>query len=334
MALKIKSSETDESSNDENSKMKSYITRQFKKFMNNANGKGFNKNRRQSSSSQYKGQDKGKKDAKEGGQYTVPIGPKCFGCQGFRHMKYECPTYLKSIGKSKALAATLSDTEPEDDSNNEDDGILNAFTATVDPTDGIVEDVIEEEELVESKFKKMDDQDDIHTAYEKLYKLSKKHEKLYRLTTKKLNDVELDHDKLSIKFEEANQTIGALRFENNFLAEKTKKLEAELVQVRAQLERTSSAKLDDMLSIQKSASNRTSLGYGLSSSNTASSSTNVFVPPANNVKIENNEIKIELASENLDKGKSILGAPLKLEKKDVQNHKAKKTNSQKPKQKK
>ena len=51
---------------------------------------------------------------------------------------------LKSIGKSKALAATLSDTEPEDDSNNEDDGILNAFTATINPTDGIVEDVVEE----------------------------------------------------------------------------------------------------------------------------------------------------------------------------------------------
>ena len=30
----------------------------------------------------------------------------------------------------------------------------------------------EEEELVESKFEKMDDQDDIYTAYEKLYKLS------------------------------------------------------------------------------------------------------------------------------------------------------------------
>ena len=107
-------------------------------------------------------------------------------------MKQECPTYLKSIGKSKALAASLSDTEPEDDSDNEDDGILNAFTATVNPTDGIVEDVDEEEELVESKFKKMDDQDDIHTAYEKLYKLSEKHEKLYRLATKKLSDVELD----------------------------------------------------------------------------------------------------------------------------------------------
>ena len=90
-------------------------------------------------------------------------------------MKQECPTYLKSIGKSKALATTLSNTEPKDDSDNEDDGILNAFTTTVNLTDGIVEDVVEEEELVESKFEKMDDQDDIHTAYKKLYKLFEKH---------------------------------------------------------------------------------------------------------------------------------------------------------------
>ena len=90
-------------------------------------------------------------------------------------MKQECPTYLKTIGKSKALVATLSDTEPEDDSNNEDDEILNAFIATINPTEGIVEDVDEEEELVESKFKKMDEQDDIYTAYAKLYKVSEKH---------------------------------------------------------------------------------------------------------------------------------------------------------------
>ena len=100
-------------------------------------------------------------------------------------MKQECPTYLKTIGKSKALAATLSDSEPEDDSDNEDDGILNAFTATVNTTKRIVEDVYKEEELVESKFEKMDEQDDIHTAYAKLYKFSEKHERMYRLTTKK-----------------------------------------------------------------------------------------------------------------------------------------------------
>ena len=77
--------------------------------------------------------------------------------------------------------------------------------------------VNDEEDLVDSKFEKMDDQDHIHTAYEKLYKVSKKHEKLYRLTTKKLIDVELDQEELSTKFDEANQTIGALRFENNLL---------------------------------------------------------------------------------------------------------------------
>ena len=53
-------------------------------------------------------------------------------------MKHECPMYLKSIGKSKAFAATLSDTEPEEDSDNEDDRILNAFTATVNPTVGLL----------------------------------------------------------------------------------------------------------------------------------------------------------------------------------------------------
>ena len=51
MTLKAKSNDTDESSNNEDSKMKSYITRQFKKFMKNANGKGFDKNYRQLSSS-------------------------------------------------------------------------------------------------------------------------------------------------------------------------------------------------------------------------------------------------------------------------------------------
>ena len=51
MALKAKSSDTDESSDNEDSKMKSYVTRQFKKFMKNANGKGFDKDCKQSSSS-------------------------------------------------------------------------------------------------------------------------------------------------------------------------------------------------------------------------------------------------------------------------------------------
>ena len=104
--------------------------------------------------------------------------------------------------------------------------------------------------------------------------------------------------------------------------------------IRAQLEKILSAKLDEMLSLQKSTFDRIGLGYGLSSSNIASTSITVFVPLANNVEIENNDIKTDLASKNLDKGKSILGAPPKQDKNEAKNPRAKKANSQEPKQKK
>ena len=67
MALKAKSSDTDESLDNEVSKMKSYIMRQFKNFMKNANAKGFDNDQKQSSSSQFKIQDKGSKDARDSG---------------------------------------------------------------------------------------------------------------------------------------------------------------------------------------------------------------------------------------------------------------------------
>ena len=37
------------------------------------------------------------------------MGPQCFGCQGYGHMKSDCSTYLKS--KGKVMAITLSDGE-------------------------------------------------------------------------------------------------------------------------------------------------------------------------------------------------------------------------------
>ena len=79
--------------------------------------------------------------------------------------------------------------------------------------------------------------------------------------------------------------------------------------------------------LQKSASGWTGLGYDFSSPSIASTSTTVFVPPANNIEIENNDVKKEVASENIDKGKSILRAPPKLDKKDIKNPRAKKGNS-------
>ena len=70
------------------------------------------------------------------------------------------------------------------------------------------------------------------------------------------------------------------------MAKKTKKLEVELFQVRAQLERTSSAKLDELFSLQKSASNRIGLGYDFSSPSITSGSTTIFVPATDNIEIE------------------------------------------------
>jgi len=104
-----------------------------------------------------------------------------------------------------------------------------------------------------------------------------------------------------------------LRFENNLLVEKTKKLDAELFQVRAQLEKTLSAKVDEMLNVQKSTSNKIGLGYdhSLSSCSTSSNALNrvIFVPPTNNDNFENNEVtdsKTKNVSEDRsDKEKSI-----------------------------
>ena len=47
MALKIKNDEKDESSEDKDTKFKPYITRQFKKFIKNANVKANDKDRKQ-----------------------------------------------------------------------------------------------------------------------------------------------------------------------------------------------------------------------------------------------------------------------------------------------
>ena len=86
-----------------------------------------------------------------------------------------------------------------------------------------------------------------------------------------------------------------------------------------------------MLSIQKSASDWIGLGYDFSSLSIASTSTTIFVSLANNVESENNNVKTVLASDNIDKGKSILGAHPKQDKKEIKNPRVKKGNTQKPK---
>ena len=77
-------------------------------------------------------------------------------------MKQEYPTYLKSIRKSKALAATLSDTELETNSeDNDQEEKFMAFTTTIELPEESKEPVSADEELTNSKFENFDENDDI-----------------------------------------------------------------------------------------------------------------------------------------------------------------------------
>ena len=105
----------------------------------------------------------------------------------------------------------------------------------------------------------------------------------------------------------------------------TKKLDVEPFQVRGQLERTSSAKLDEMLNFQKYASDKTGLeyDYSLFSYSTSSNALNrvIFVPLANNNNCEVTEPKTKNVSKDKnDKGKSIIGAPPKVSKKKTKQN--------------
>ena len=57
------------------------------------------------------------------------LGQQCFGYQGYSHVKYECPTFLRSKGKTMAI--TLSDDEGNDhEFESDQEGNFMAFTAT------------------------------------------------------------------------------------------------------------------------------------------------------------------------------------------------------------
>ena len=86
------------------------------------------------------------------------------------------------------------------------------------------------------------------------------------------------------------------------------------------MERTSNAKLDENLE-----KNETKTEIASRSSNKT-----IFVSIANNENLDKNKTKTEIASENdLEKGKSILGAPPKIEKKETRNPKSNKDKNKK-----
>ena len=57
------------------------------------------------------------------------LGQLCFDCQGYSHLRLECPTYLRS--KGKVMTVTLSDDEVSNhEFESDQEGNFMAFTAT------------------------------------------------------------------------------------------------------------------------------------------------------------------------------------------------------------
>ena len=97
------------------------------------------------------------------------------------------------------------------------------------------------------------------------------------LGLKKIASLELDKKNLLVKLFDANELLNNVKTENMLLLDKVKNLELELSVAREQTDRSTSSKLDHMLSVQKSHFDKTGLGFVESISVPETHSTN-FVP--------------------------------------------------------
>ena len=159
-------------------------------------------------------------------------------------MKSECPTYLKS--KGKAMAVTLSDGEVSDhESDNDEDGNFIAFTAIV-----VVDESISVKE--NPSYGELSEDADLQEAYNKLCKVAAKDAMNAELGLKKIKSLELEKKILLLKLFDANDLLNTVKTENMLLLDKVKSLKLNLF-----IARSASSKLDQMLSVQKSSSDKT-----------------------------------------------------------------------------
>ena len=231
-----------------------------------------------------------KKNSKKSKEKVVqssnnPLGQQCFGCQGYGHLKSECPTFLRS--KDKAIGVTLSDDEVSNhESESDQEGNFMAFTATA---------VVSETEIVDENPSdgELFENVDLQEAYNKLCKIAANDAMSVDLGLKKINTLEQEKKNLVLELFDANELLNSVKIKNMSLTEKVKSLELELSVAREQLNGTSTSKLDSMLNVQKSSHDKTGLGFVESVSDSIVHSTK-FVPsssePKQNVRIPKEEV--------------------------------------------
>ena len=198
-----------------------YLAENFRNFLRNNNRKA--RNRNTTDSRNVKKNDTAKNNNVEKSKDRVgqssnnSLGQQCYGCQGYGHMKYECPTFLKS--KGKAMVVTLSDDEVSDhESKSDQEGNFMAFTATT----------------VVSKIKTIDDNPsdgelsnnaNLQEACNKLCKIATKDAISVEIGLEKINTLEQEKKNLLLKLFDANELLNFVKIENMSLLEKVKSLE-------------------------------------------------------------------------------------------------------------
>jgi hypothetical protein len=171
-----------------------------------------------------------------------PRGPRCFECSGFGHIRADCGNLKK--GKGKAYNVTLSDESEEEAPESE------KFLAFMAP-------LVEEEDSYYSEHN--DNGDELKEAYKTLY---------------------VEYEKMREGRKQHLHDLNSLQTEKSSLLLKIQKLEEKLLETQLQLERVTDEKLTCMLSIQKSPTDKTGLGYVAPPTDTPSTSKTVFVKPA------------------------------------------------------
>ena len=143
------------------------------------------------------------------------------------------------------------------------------------------------------------------------------------LGLKKIASLELEKKNLLVKLFDANELLNNVKTKNMLLLDKVKNLEPELSIAREQIDRSASSKLDHILSIQKSPSDKTGLGFVESISVSAPHSTNFF-PSSSSEPLMSEAIK-----PSVSKAKSIKVTPPRKVKVDLHESKPKAPNPSK-----
>ena len=222
-----------------------YLAKNFRNFLRNNNRKarGRNnaepKNFKKNEPTKINNAEKSKEKVGQSSNYS--LGQQCFSCQGYDHVKFECPTFLGS--KGKAMAVTLSDGEVSDyESASDEDGNFFAFTATA---------IVDESVLVKENpsDRELSECADLQEAYNKLCKVAANDAMSVDLGLKKISTLELEKKNLLLNLFDANELVNKVKTENMILLDKIKNLELKLSVAKKQTNRSARSKLDHILSL-------------------------------------------------------------------------------------